>query len=91
MKNRRAVGLLNLMRDKNWRQEPGGRRDDTCDRGLSRSWKVDVCENKKKIDGLLYASSILFYVLAYFILYQVTRYEVSQYESVQVNGRVRRR
>ena len=46
MKNRRAVGLLNLMRDKNRRQEPGGKRDDTCDFGLSRSWKVDVCEKK---------------------------------------------
>ena len=42
MKNRRAVGLLSPMRDKNWRQEPGGRRDDTCDHGLSRSWKVEV-------------------------------------------------
>ena len=29
IKNRRAVGLLNPMRDKNQRQEPGGRRDDT--------------------------------------------------------------
>ena len=48
MKNRRAVGLLNPMRDKNWRQEPGGRRDNTCDHGLSRSWKVDVREKKKK-------------------------------------------
>ena len=35
------------MRDKNWREEPGGRRDDTCDHGLSRSWKVDVCGEKK--------------------------------------------
>ena len=25
-------------------QEPGGRRDGTCDHVLSRSWKVDVCE-----------------------------------------------
>ena len=48
MKNRRAVGLLNPMRDKNRRQELGGRRDDTCDHGLSRSWKVDVCLKKKK-------------------------------------------
>ena len=37
------------MRDKNGRQEPGGRRDGTRDHGLSRSWKVDVCEKIKKI------------------------------------------
>ena len=48
MKNRRVVGLLNPIRDKNRRQEPGGRRDDAYDHGLSRSWKVDVCEGKKK-------------------------------------------
>ena len=48
MKNRRrAVGLLNPIRDTNLRQEPGGRRDDTCDHGLSRSWKVEACETKK--------------------------------------------
>ena len=41
MKNRRAVGLLNPMRDKNRRQE-SGRRDDICDHGLSRSWKVEA-------------------------------------------------
>ena len=35
------------MRDKNGRQEPGGR-DDTCDHVLSRSWKVEVREEKKK-------------------------------------------
>ena len=35
MKNRRAMGLLNPMRDKNGRQEPGRRRDDTCYHGLS--------------------------------------------------------
>ena len=34
MKNRRAVGLLYPMRDKSERQEPGGRRDDTCDHGF---------------------------------------------------------
>ena len=35
------------MRDKNWRQEPGERRDDTCGHGLSRrSWKVKVWEKK---------------------------------------------
>ena len=48
MKNRRAVGLLNPMRDKNGRQEPGGKRDDTCDHGLSRSWKVKALEKKEK-------------------------------------------
>ena len=47
MKNRRALGLLNPMRDKNGRQEPGGR-DDTCDHVLSRSWKVEVREEKKE-------------------------------------------
>ena len=36
------------MRDENLWQEPGGRRDDTRDHGLSRSWKVDVCGKKKK-------------------------------------------
>ena len=35
------------MRDKSCRQEPG-RRDDTCDHGLSRSWKAKVCKKKKK-------------------------------------------
>ena len=48
MKNRRAVGLLNPMRDKNLSREPGGRRDDTRDHGLSRSWKVEVSSKKKK-------------------------------------------
>ena len=47
MKIRRAVGLLNPMRGKNRRQGPGGKRDDTCDHGLSRSWKVDVKKKKK--------------------------------------------
>ena len=42
MKNRRSVGLLNSMRDKNCRQEAGGGKDDTCGNGLSRSWKVKV-------------------------------------------------
>ena len=36
------------MRDKSWRQEPGGRRNDTCDHGLSRSWKVEVWEKEKE-------------------------------------------
>ena len=26
----------------------GGRRDDTCDHGLSRGWKLDECEKIKK-------------------------------------------
>ena len=34
--NRRAVGMLHPMRDKNLGHVPGGRRDDTCDHGLSR-------------------------------------------------------
>ena len=38
---------LIAMRDKNWRQEPGERRDDTCDHVLSRSWKVEVWEKNK--------------------------------------------
>ena len=38
---------MNPVRDKNGRQEPGGS-DDTCDHGLSRSWKIDVCEEGKK-------------------------------------------
>ena len=48
MENRRAVGLLNPMRDKKRKQEPGGRRDDTCDHCLSRSWKVKVWGKEKK-------------------------------------------
>ena len=48
MRNRKAVGLLNPMRDKSWRQEPGGGRDDTCGHGLSRTGKRDVCKKKKK-------------------------------------------
>ena len=46
MKNRRAVGLLNIMRNKNRRQEPRGKTDDTCDHGMSRSWKAEVCKKK---------------------------------------------
>ena len=34
--NRRAVGMLKPMRDKNKGTHRGGRRDDTCDHGLSR-------------------------------------------------------
>ena len=33
--DRRAVGMLNSMRDKNWRHVPGGR-DDACNHGLSK-------------------------------------------------------
>ena len=35
------------MRDENLRQEPGERRDDIGDHGVSRSRKVDVCDDKK--------------------------------------------
>ena len=35
MENRRVVGLMNPMRDKKYRKEPGGRMDETCDHGLS--------------------------------------------------------
>ena len=49
MKNRQAVGVLNPIRDKKWSQEAGARRDDPCDHGLSRSWKIEVYEKKKKI------------------------------------------
>ena len=44
----------------------GGKRDDTCDHGLSRSWKVDVCEKKRDSirtvlgqDRTLYAKQIV--------------------------------
>ena len=44
--SRRAVGMLNPMRDENWRHVPGGRRDDTWDHSLlSRSWKVKANNN----------------------------------------------
>ena len=37
------------MKDEKWRQRAGVEgRDDTCDHGLSRSWKVEVCEKKNK-------------------------------------------
>ena len=49
------MGLLNPRRDKNRRQEPGGRRDDTCDHRLSRSWKVDVCEKEKRKRAIMEA------------------------------------
>ena len=61
MKNRRAVGLLNPMRDKNLRQEPGGRRDDTSYHGLSRSLKVDVCW-KEKINLVYICMRLINYV-----------------------------
>ena len=44
-----AMGLLDPMRDNIRRQEPGARRDDTCNHGLSRSWKVEVREKKKTL------------------------------------------
>ena len=52
MKYRRAVGLLNLVREK-IEGKNRGERDDTCDHGLSRSWNVEVCKkttdkNEKK-------------------------------------------
>ena len=42
MENRRTGGVLNPVRNKNRRQEPGGKRDDTCAHGLSRSWEVEA-------------------------------------------------
>ena len=47
MENRRTVGLLNPMCDKIEDKNRGGERDDTSGHGLSRSWKVDVCEKSK--------------------------------------------
>ena len=44
MRNRRAVGLLNPIRDKKTKARTGGRRDGTYVHGLSRSWKVEVCK-----------------------------------------------
>ena len=40
------------MRDQNLRQEPGGRRDDTCDHGSSRIQKLESrsVQKKKKKD-----------------------------------------
>ena len=59
MKTRRAVELLNPMRDKNRRQEAGGiRDDDTCDHGLPRNWRVNVGEKKKK-EGQIFRGSYL--------------------------------
>ena len=51
MKNRRAVGLLDPMRDKIVGKIRGERRDDTRDHGLSRSWKLSV---RKKIYIYIY-------------------------------------
>ena len=45
---RRAEGMLNPMRNKNWRHVPGGRRDDTWDHSLSRSWQVVKVRPTKK-------------------------------------------
>ena len=66
MKNLRAVGLLNPMRDK-W-QEPGGRRDDTCGHGLFRSWKVEVCKKKMKKKNAYKAAAVQI-VLLIFVFY----------------------
>ena len=46
MKNRRGMGLLKPIRDKRSRQEPEGRRDDSCDYGLPRSWKIEVLKKR---------------------------------------------
>ena len=47
------------MRDKNWNQEPGGSRDDTCEHGLSRSWKVKVWEKEEeKKEGIIHSGVI---------------------------------
>ena len=51
MKNRRGVGLLNPVRCKKVKvRTGGGEGDDTCDHGLSRSWKVDECETNNPVD-----------------------------------------
>ena len=51
---RRAVGMLNPMRDKNWRYVPGGRRDDIWNHRLPRSLKVKLRRKiKRKISMLL--------------------------------------
>ena len=42
MNNQLPLGLLNPMRDKKLRRVPGGRRDDTCDHGLSTNRNVEV-------------------------------------------------
>ena len=44
--SRRAVGMLDPMRDKNWRHVPGGR-GNTWDHNLSRSWKVKLGQKNK--------------------------------------------
>ena len=49
--NRRAVGLLNPMRDKNRRQEHGGRRDDICTTACPEAGKY-MCVKKKENYGL---------------------------------------
>ena len=48
MKNRRAARLLNPMRDKRLGQEPGGRREDTCDHSLSIQKLESRSVRKKK-------------------------------------------
>ena len=46
-KNTSSGNAETYMRDKNRSQESGGRGDDTCGHGLSRSWKVKVSGMKK--------------------------------------------
>ena len=41
----------------------GGERNDTCDHGLPRSWKVDVCEKNTKVSGATADSGILIILL----------------------------
>ena len=48
MKNRRAVGLLNPMRDKNGRQEPGGEGTTPVTTACPEAGKYK-CERKKNI------------------------------------------
>ena len=45
---RRSLGMLGPLRDKNEVTSLGGGRDNTCDRGLSRSWRVRLGLNLKK-------------------------------------------
>lgn len=46
--SRRAVGILKCLRDKKERTHLGGRMDDTCFHGLSRSWKINLKYRKKQ-------------------------------------------
>ena len=98
--NRRAVGMLNPMRDKHLRHVPGGR-DDTCDHGLSRrslegktsyelSWKVKVVitKKKKKNEGQTNGAVGKIDHLARLFLYvpfAVRRYAMYEYTSTSMN------